>query len=47
MKKANIPELSLKQYTHGSENERLDFSAQLFAALKEFGFAIIKDHLIE
>jgi isopenicillin N synthase-like dioxygenase len=47
MKKANIPELSLKQYTMGSANERLDFSAQLFAALKEFGFAIIKDHLID
>lgn len=42
-----VPELSLREYTHGTEQEKLRFSDRLFAGLKEYGFIILKDHPIE
>lgn len=44
---ANVPELSLKTYTHGDEESRQAFSLDLFEGLKHFGFIILKDHGIE
>jgi len=42
-----VPELSLKAYTHGSETEKLKFVDELFAGLKEYGFVVLKDHPIQ
>ena len=42
-----VPELSLKQYTHGSEEQQKEFTVDLFEGLKYFGFIILKDHFIE
>lgn len=39
-----VPKLSLKQYLHGSQVEQTDFERQLFEALKDYGFVIIKEH---
>lgn len=44
---AKVPELSLRAYTHGSEDEKLRFSDQLFAGLKEYGFVILRDHPVQ
>lgn len=44
---AQVPELSLKAYTHGSESEKLGFTEDLFNGLKEYGFVILKDHPID
>lgn len=40
----HVPELSLREFTHGRENERIHFADQLYAGLQEFGFIILKDH---
>lgn len=42
-----VPELSLKDFTHGAEPARRRFIDQLFAGLKEYGFIILKDHPVE
>lgn len=42
-----VPELSLKAYTHGTQDEKVDFINQLFSGLKKYGFIILKDHPIE
>ena len=42
-----VPELSLKAYTHGSEQEKITFTDALFTGLKEFGFVILRDHPVE
>jgi isopenicillin N synthase-like dioxygenase len=42
-----VPELSLKAYTHGTEQEKFEFTSELFSGLKEYGFIILKDHPIE
>jgi isopenicillin N synthase-like dioxygenase len=42
-----VPELSLKAFTHGSEQEKLTFVDQLFEGLKEYGFIILRDHPID
>ncbi len=44
---SRVPELSLKAYTHGSEQEKIQFTNELFSGLKEYGFIILKDHPIE
>lgn len=41
-----VPELSLKNYIEGSENDKLTFCSQLFEGIKQFGFIILKDHPI-
>ena len=42
-----VPELSLKDYTHGSKATQLAFVDRLFSGLKEYGFIILKDHPIQ
>lgn len=44
---AQVLELSLKAYTHGTESEKFRFVDQLFSGLKEYGFIILKDHPID
>jgi isopenicillin N synthase-like dioxygenase len=42
-----VPELSLRDYTHGSKATQLAFVDRLFSGLKEYGFVILKDHPIQ
>jgi isopenicillin N synthase-like dioxygenase len=42
-----VPVLSLKSYTQGSENDQLRFINELFRGIKDFGFIILKDHDVE
>ncbi len=42
-----VPELSLKDYTHGSDTAKLQFVDRFFAGLKQFGFVVLKDHPIQ
>ena len=39
-----VPELHLTDYSCGSSDTRDAFSAQLFTALKRFGFIVLRDH---
>ncbi len=39
-----VPELSLKDYTHGGEAERRAFIDALYEGFRFFGFIILKDH---
>lgn len=41
-----VPELSLAQYSKGSESERQKFIADLYRGLKEYGFITLVDHPI-
>ncbi|MEZ4872873.1 MAG: 2-oxoglutarate and iron-dependent oxygenase domain-containing protein [Bdellovibrionales bacterium] len=45
-KYTNVPELSLKTYINGSDEERADLCKQLWDGFKYFGFIILKDHPI-
>lgn len=42
-----VPELSLADYTHGSETRKKQFVDDLFMGLKYFGFIILRDHPID
>lgn len=42
-----VPTLSLKDFTHGSEEQKKQFVATLYGALVDYGFIILDDHLIE
>ncbi len=42
-----VPELSLLQFVNGSPSERTDFVQKFITGLKEYGFIILKDHLVE
>lgn len=42
--KRQVPTLSLKKYTHGSESEKKQFIDLLYSGLKDYGFIILKDH---
>jgi isopenicillin N synthase-like dioxygenase len=46
MSRHQVPELSLKAYTHGTDGERTRFIDQLFSGLKEYGFVVLRDHPI-
>ena len=46
-KLTNVPELSLKSYTEGSDAERQEFEQALFEGFKYFGFIILKDHKVD
>lgn len=39
-----VPELSLRRYTHGDAQARAEFSSALSAGLRDYGFIILKDH---
>jgi isopenicillin N synthase-like dioxygenase len=41
-----VPDLSLLSYVQGDKNDRLKFVDDLMLGLKEYGFIILKDHLI-
>lgn len=45
--KAEVLELSLKDYISGDESQKQKFIADLFKGLKDSGFIILKDHPIE
>ena len=40
----NVPELSLKAYTHGDAAQRAAFSDEMMRGLQEYGFFVLKDH---
>lgn len=42
--KRQVPELSLKAFTHGSPKEKGEFIDGLFTGIKDYGFIILKDH---
>lgn len=42
-----VPELSLLQFVHGTSTERIQFVDNLILGLKEYGFIILKDHLVD
>ncbi|NUM60099.1 MAG: isopenicillin N synthase family oxygenase [Bdellovibrionaceae bacterium] len=41
-----VPTLSLRDYTHGNENQRNQFILGLFNGIKDYGFIILKDHSV-
>lgn len=46
MSKRQVPELSLLSYANGSEGEKQQFVQDLFEGLKDYGFIILKDHIV-
>jgi len=42
-----VPKLSLLHYIHGNQTERSQFVDQLMIGLKEYGFIILVDHLVD
>lgn len=41
-----VPTLSLGSYLHGSESDKVKFIEQLFTGIKDYGFIILKDHMV-
>lgn len=39
-----VPTLSLRDYTHGNEEQKNNFILGLFTGIKDYGFIILKDH---
>lgn len=39
-----VPTLSLKEYTHGTEEQKHQFILGLFSGIRDYGFIILKDH---
>jgi isopenicillin N synthase-like dioxygenase len=39
-----VPTLSLKSYTEGTQAEQVKFIDQLFSGLKDYGFVVLKEH---
>lgn len=42
-----VPTLSLRDFTHGTEEQKTNFVKTLYGALIDYGFIILDDHLIE
>jgi isopenicillin N synthase-like dioxygenase len=42
-----VPELSLKSFTHGTSNDKVRFTNELFRGLKDYGFIILVDHPVD
>lgn len=42
-----VPELSLLSYVNGDESDRLKFVDDLFYGLKDYGFIILTDHIVD
>lgn len=42
-----VPELSLLSFVNGNESERQKFVDNLYIGLKEYGFIILEDHLVD
>lgn len=47
MSSRKVPTLSLLSYTQGSTEDQIAFVDTLMAGLKDYGFIILKDHLID
>lgn len=44
VKTRQVPTLSLRSYTEGTEAEQMRFIENLYAGLKDYGFIVLKDH---
>lgn len=42
-----VPKLSLQSYAYGSKKDQVQFIDDLFLGLKDYGFIILQDHLVE
>lgn len=42
-----VPTLSLKNYTHGTDQQKKEFVDGLFSGIRDYGFIILKDHNVE
>ena len=42
-----VPELSLLSFVNGSPSDRQKFEDNLYLGLKEYGFIILEDHLVD
>jgi isopenicillin N synthase-like dioxygenase len=42
-----VPQLSLRSYTEGNSQDQILFVDQLMTGLKDYGFIVLKDHLVE
>lgn len=42
-----VPELSLLSYVNGNSQDQVNFVDQIFTGLKDYGFIILKDHIID
>ena len=42
--KRQVPTLSLRNYTDGTEKEQLQFIDNLYTGIKDYGFIVLKDH---
>lgn len=47
MKNRQVPELSLLSYVNGTNNDKTKFVNDLFTGLKDYGFIILKDHIVD
>lgn len=42
-----VPELSLLSYAHGNSTEKAQFVDKLFSGIKDYGFIILEDHIVQ
>lgn len=42
-----VPELSLKEFTYGTEDEKVRFIEALYTGIKDYGFINLKDHGVD
>lgn len=47
MTERRVPELSLLSYVNGTDQDQIKFVDQLFTGIKDYGFIILKDHIID
>lgn len=47
MQKRQVPELSLLSYVNGTNSDQVKFVDGLFLGLKEYGFIILNDHVVD
>jgi isopenicillin N synthase-like dioxygenase len=40
----HVPEISLRDFTHGSPDQKIQFQTKLFDGLRDYGFVILTDH---
>jgi isopenicillin N synthase-like dioxygenase len=47
MSERKVPELSLLSFVNGSQNDQIKFIDSLFSGIKDYGFIILKDHIVD
>lgn len=47
MSNRQVPELSLLSYVNGTNNDKTKFVNDLFSGFKDYGFIILKDHIVD